>query len=42
MHGHEQVGFTDIALVQIGGDHQDQFLAEVAQPLLTALRAASG
>ncbi|MGX1811487.1 TIGR03557 family F420-dependent LLM class oxidoreductase [Nocardia sp. NPDC055321] len=33
-------GFTDLALVQIGDDQQDRFLAEVAAPLLTRLRAA--
>ncbi len=32
-------GFTDIALVQVGGDTQEQFLAEAAEPLLAALRA---
>ena len=34
-------GFTDVALVQIGGDTQEAFLAEVAQPLLEKLRSAS-
>jgi G6PDH family F420-dependent oxidoreductase len=34
-------GFTDVALVQIGGETQLQFLAEVATPLLEKLRAAS-
>ena len=34
-------GFTDIALVQIGGQAQDLFLKEAAEPLLQALRAAS-
>lgn len=34
-------GFTDIALVQVGGDHQERFLAEAAEPLLEKLRAAS-
>ena len=34
-------GFTDVALVQIGGDTQEAFLAEVAQPLLEKLRKAS-
>jgi len=37
-----QAGFTDIALVQIGGDHQDEFFEHTAQPLLAALRSASG
>jgi len=32
-------GFTDVALVQIGDESQDEFLAEVAEPLLARLRA---
>ncbi|MDQ2835977.1 MAG: TIGR03557 family F420-dependent LLM class oxidoreductase [Actinomycetota bacterium] len=32
-------GFTDVALVQVGDESQDQFLAEVAEPLLRRLRA---
>lgn len=36
-----EAGFTDVALVQIGGDAQDPFLKEAAQPLLGALRDAS-
>ncbi|QEE61612.1 LLM class F420-dependent oxidoreductase [Salinibacterium sp. dk2585] len=32
-------GFTDIALVQIGDRYQEQFLAEVAEPLLERLRS---
>jgi G6PDH family F420-dependent oxidoreductase len=32
-------GFTDIALVQIGDEGQDRFLAEAAEPLLERLRA---
>lgn len=32
-------GFTDVALVQIGGDSQDEFLAKAAEPLLDKLRA---
>jgi G6PDH family F420-dependent oxidoreductase len=35
-------GFTDIALIQIGGETQDLFLEEAAEPLLQALRSASG
>lgn len=35
-----QAGFTDIALVQIGGDTQTEFLDTVAGPLLEKLRAA--
>jgi G6PDH family F420-dependent oxidoreductase len=34
-------GFTDIALVQIGDEGQDQFLKEAAGPLLEKLRTAS-
>lgn len=36
-----EAGFTDVALVQIGGEAQDLFLKEAAQPLLDALRDAS-
>ncbi|MPV36197.1 TIGR03557 family F420-dependent LLM class oxidoreductase [Georgenia subflava] len=36
-----EAGFTDIALVQVGGDHQDDFLATAAEPLLEKLRAAA-
>jgi G6PDH family F420-dependent oxidoreductase len=36
-----EAGFTDIALVQIGGETQDRFLAEAAKPLLAALRDAA-
>lgn len=32
-------GYTDVALVQIGGDHQRDFLAHAARPLLEKLRA---
>ncbi|MBZ5739168.1 LLM class F420-dependent oxidoreductase [Nocardioides mangrovi] len=35
-------GFTDVALVQIGDEGQDRFLAEAAGPLLEKLRAAAG
>jgi G6PDH family F420-dependent oxidoreductase len=34
-------GFTDIALVQIGGEHQDPFLAEASERILPALRGLS-
>lgn len=37
-----KAGFTDIALVQVGDRHQQQFLDEVAEPLLEKLRAAAG
>ncbi len=36
-----EAGFTDIALVQVGGDHQTRFLDEVAPELLETLRAAA-
>jgi G6PDH family F420-dependent oxidoreductase len=36
-----EAGFTDIALVQIGGDHQQRFLDEAAGPLLEKLRSAA-
>lgn len=34
-------GFTDVALVQVGDESLDDFLAEAAEPLLERLRAAS-
>ncbi len=34
-------GFTDVALVQIGGETQERFLTEAAEPLLEALRSAA-
>ncbi len=34
-------GFTDVALIQIGGEHQERFLAEAAGPLLERLRDLS-
>ncbi|MCV7007755.1 MULTISPECIES: LLM class F420-dependent oxidoreductase [Mycobacterium] len=37
-----EAGFTDIALIQIGGESQEQFLKEAAEPLLDALRSAAG
>jgi G6PDH family F420-dependent oxidoreductase len=36
-----EAGFTDIALVQIGDDGQEQFLDQAAAPLLEALRKAA-
>ena len=33
-----EAGFTDIAIVQIGDEGQDRFLAEAAGPLLEKLR----
>lgn len=37
-----EAGFTDIALVQIGGETQDRFLEECAESLLERLRSAAG
>jgi G6PDH family F420-dependent oxidoreductase len=36
-----EADFTDIALLQIGGQTQEQFLKEAAEPLLAALRSAA-
>jgi G6PDH family F420-dependent oxidoreductase len=36
-----QAGFTDVALVQIGGEHQDEFFPFAERELLPALREAS-
>ena len=36
-----EAGFTDIAVVQVGDEGQDRFLAEAAGPLLERLRAAA-
>ncbi|MEB4207502.1 LLM class F420-dependent oxidoreductase [Mycobacterium sp. 94-17] len=36
-----EAGFTDVALVQIGGETQERFLSEAAEPLLAALRDAA-
>ncbi|WP_033401030.1 TIGR03557 family F420-dependent LLM class oxidoreductase [Actinokineospora enzanensis] len=36
-----EAGFTDLALIQVGGTHQDHFLAAARQELLPALRAAA-
>ena len=36
-----EAGFTDIALVQIGDEGQDELLAEAAQDVLEALRTAA-
>lgn len=37
-----EAGFTHVALVQIGGDHQDEFLAAARERILPALREAAG
>jgi G6PDH family F420-dependent oxidoreductase len=37
-----KAGFTDVAIVQIGGEIQDRFLDEAAGPLLERLREAAG
>ncbi|MBA2953276.1 TIGR03557 family F420-dependent LLM class oxidoreductase [Nocardioides sp. MAH-18] len=36
-----KAGFTDVAVVQVGDEGQDRFLAEAAQPLLDRLRDAA-
>jgi hypothetical protein len=36
-----EAGFTDIALVQIGDESQQQFLDEIAPDLLQRLRSAA-
>jgi G6PDH family F420-dependent oxidoreductase len=36
-----EAGFTDIAVVQVGDEGQDQFLAEAAADVLEALRSAA-
>ena len=36
-----EAGFTDVALVQVGGDSCDAFLEQAAEPLLEKLRAAA-
>ena len=36
-----EAGFTDVALVQIGGETQERFLDEVSGPLLEKLRKES-
>lgn len=36
-----KVGFTDVALVQVGDESQERFLREAAGPLLKKLRAAA-
>jgi G6PDH family F420-dependent oxidoreductase len=36
-----KAGFTDVALVQVGDQHQQAFLDEAAKPLLEKLRAAA-
>jgi G6PDH family F420-dependent oxidoreductase len=36
-----QAGFTDVALVQIGGEHQGEFLGMAEKELLPALRSAA-
>jgi G6PDH family F420-dependent oxidoreductase len=37
-----QAGYTDIALVQVGDESQQEFLDKIAEPLLDKLRAAAG
>lgn len=38
----DEAGFTDVALVQVGGDTQDAFLEQAARPLLDKVRAKAG
>lgn len=40
VRAYSDAGFTDIALIQIGGESQDVFLKEAAEPLPGALRDA--
>jgi G6PDH family F420-dependent oxidoreductase len=37
-----EAGYTDVALVQVGDENQQEFLDKVAEPLLDKLRAAAG
>ena len=39
---YKDAGFTHVALVQVGDEGQDRFLAEAAQPLLAKLRDELG
>jgi G6PDH family F420-dependent oxidoreductase len=41
VRAYSAAGFTDIALIQIGGETQEAFLAKAAEPLLAALRDAA-
>jgi hypothetical protein len=36
-----KAGFTDVALVQVGGETQQDFLDQAAEPLLEKLRRAA-
>lgn len=38
MRAFVDAGFTDVAVVQIGGEHQEPFLSWAEQELLPALR----
>lgn len=38
METYVDAGFTEVALVQIGGDHEREFLDAAAGPLLEKLR----
>ncbi|HEV2885699.1 MAG TPA: TIGR03557 family F420-dependent LLM class oxidoreductase [Jatrophihabitans sp.] len=37
-----EAGYTDVALVQVGDENQQEFLDKIAEPLLEKLRAAAG
>jgi G6PDH family F420-dependent oxidoreductase len=39
LRGFEEAGFTEVALVQVGGEHQDQFFDWAEKELLPALRS---
>lgn len=41
VRAYREAGFTDVALVQIGGGAQELFLEEAAEPLRAALRDAA-
>ena len=36
-----EAGFTDLALVQVGGEHQEDFLRAASSEILPALREAA-
>lgn len=38
VHPYAEAGFTEIALVQVGGDHQEPFFDWAEKTLLPALR----
>ncbi|CAM5265601.1 Luciferase-like domain-containing protein OS=Streptomyces microflavus OX=1919 GN=Smic_00150 PE=4 SV=1 [Streptomyces microflavus] len=38
MRAYSEAGFTEIALVQVGGEHQQSFISWAEKTLLPALR----